>query len=564
MKPTLEEVDRRLTAPGSPFEIERRSIRGIKTRTWKQAPTSLAEVVRFTGQFGARTFLIAAGRSWSYDAHNKAVAALAAALVRELGVAKGDRVALAMRNLPEWPMVFFAATSVGAIAVPLNAWWTADELAYGLADCGAKVLFADPERLARITPHRPRLPHLAAVIGAGEAPNGTALDLSELLGRHDGAALPDGPIKADDPATIFYTSGTTGTPKGALGTHRNICSNIWSTAYSRARNALRQGQPIPLPGAAAEPKTGLVTVPFFHATGCHSILLTNYYAGNRLVLMHKWDPERALGLIAENRVTNFSGVPGMAWQILSHPRRGDHDLSSLEVVGTGGAPAAPDLVGRITRDLPGVTAGNGYGMTETSALVTQNLGQDYQARPDSVGAPVPVCELRICDSDGRALPRGEVGELWIKGPNVVQGYWAKPAATAAAFHAGWIKSGDAARIDDAGFVRIVDRIKDMVIRGGENVPSVEVEDAIFAHPEVVDAAVFGVPDRVLGERVAAVVTVPPGCQVTADQLRRFVAGRLAYFKVPEILEIRREPLPRNANGKIEKRRLRDALIGAGG
>jgi len=302
-------------------------------------------------------------------------------------------------------------------------------------------------------------------------------------------------------------------------------------------------------------------VPFFHATGCHSVLVANLAYGGKIVIMHKWDPERALELIERERVTTFGGVPAMVWQVLESPSFASRDLSSVKSIGYGGAPAPPELVRRIEAMFPGRTPSNGYGLTETSSITTMNAGVDYLARPDSVGVAVPVCELKVVDEKGEALPAGSIGELWIKGPNVVKGYWNKPEATAEAFSEGWLHSGDVARIDDEGFVTIVDRAKDMVIRGGENVYCAEVEAALFEHPAVTDVAVLGVPHQVLGEEVGAVVCLRPGASATAEELRAHVGERLAAFKVPAHVWFREDELPRNPAGKVLKRDLRDELVG---
>jgi long-chain acyl-CoA synthetase len=276
--------------------------------------------------------------------------------------------------------------------------------------------------------------------------------------------------------------------------------------------------------------------------------------------MHKWDAERALELIERERVTTFGGVPAMVWQVLQSPSFETRDISSVTSIGYGGAPAAPELVRRIEQLFPGRTPSNGYGLTETSSVTTLNSGVDYQDKPDSVGAPVAVVDVRVVDASGNDLPAGEVGELWIQGPNVVKGYWNKQEATEAAFGDGWFKSGDLARLDDEGFVYIVDRAKDMVIRGGENVYCVEVEAVLFEHPDVHDVAVIGVPHQVLGEEVGAVVVARPGSGLTADDVRAHVAAQLAGFKVPAHVFFRTEPLPRNPAGKVLKRDLRDEHV----
>jgi long-chain acyl-CoA synthetase len=303
-------------------------------------------------------------------------------------------------------------------------------------------------------------------------------------------------------------------------------------------------------------------VPFFHVTGCHSVLVATLATGGGLVIMHRWDPERALQLIEREQVTIFGGVPAMAWQVLEHPDFDRYDLSSVRSIGYGGAPAAPELVRRLDSMFPGRTPSNGYGLTETSSVTTMNGGLDYRRKPDSVGVPVPVCDVKVVDVDGKTLPLGEIGELWIKGPNVVKGYWNKPEATAAAISGGWLHSGDVARLDDEGFVYIVDRAKDMIIRGGENVYCVEVETALFEHPAVTDAAAIGIPHHVLGEEVGAVVHLAPGTTASEEELREFVAARIAAFKVPVRIWFKEDPLPRNPNGKILKRDLKQELLGA--
>ncbi len=551
-----------LTAPGGMFEIEETVVRGIPMRVWKTTPPSLRDVFDQSRAHADKTFLVYGDSRWTFEQHYRAAAGLASLMVSEWNVAKGDRVAIAMRNYPEWSIAFWAAAVAGAIVVPLNAWWTGEELEYGLADSGAKVLFCDEQRADRVAPFMDRLPLERLVVARAEEPLRPGfLAFDEVLREAgDADALPPVDIDPDDDATIFYTSGTTGKPKGALGTHRNICTNLVSLAYAQARGVLRSGGS--LEALLARPQSAqLLSVPLFHATGCHSILVANTAFGGKLVMMYKWDPELALDLIERERITSFGGVPAMVWQVLESPTFASRDLSSVENVSYGGAPAAPELVRRISEVFPKVSPGNGYGLTETSSVTTFNFGEDYKRKPDSVGQPVPVCELKVVDERGNELPAGQVGELWIKGPNVVRGYWAKPEATAETFTDGWLHSGDVARIDDEGFVYILDRAKDMLIRGGENVYCVEIESVLYDHPDVLDAAVIGLPHKVLGEEVAAVVQVRQGADVSEPQLQDHVARHLAAFKVPVRIDIRHEPLPRNPQGKILKRMLRDEMIG---
>lgn len=555
---SLQQVEALLCAPGQRFEMETVAIRGIPTRVWKNAPPSLRALAEFSRMHGDRNATILEDERVSFDAQHRAIAALAAALA-EHGIGKGDRVATAMRNLPEWIVAFFAITSLGAIAVPLNAWWTGQELEYGLKDSGAKMLIADGQRWERIAPSRSNLPDLEHVIVTrGDGPE----RLEDLIGKPadwpslpDGA-LPDTPIAPDDDAVILYTSGTTGAPKGALGTHRNMVSNIFSSGYASARAFLRRGEAPPQP----EPKVMLTVIPLFHATACSATLMGAMAAGHTLIFMRKWEPVEAMRIIQRERVNVTGGVPTIAWQLLEHPDRASYDLSSLESIAYGGAPSAPELVKRIHAEF-GALPANGWGMTETMATVTTHSAEDYLHRSDSAGPPVATADIEVRADDGvTVLPPDTVGELWARGPMIVRGYWNKPEATAATFVDGWVRTGDLARIDAEGFVFIVDRAKDMVIRGGENIYSVEVENVLYAHPAVTDAALVGIPHKTLGEEPAAVVHLAPGESATEQELRDFVRARLAGFKVPVRIAFVKETLPRNANGKILKRELKALFL----
>ncbi|HWG80794.1 MAG TPA: class I adenylate-forming enzyme family protein [Stellaceae bacterium] len=546
-----------LTAPGAPFEMEERDVGGLATRVWKNAPPSLRAVLEASRAHGDLPFLVYEDERLTYTEHYRRCAALAHALRGRYGIAKGDRVAIAMRNFPEWSVAFWAAAAVGAIVVPLNAWMTGPELEYCLADCGAGVLVADAERAERLLPHLAALRLRATIVTRATAPlPGGLVAFEQVIGPIDATpALPPASIEPEDDATIFYTSGTTGKPKGALGTQRNICTNITSIGFAHARTLLRRGETLPAPGTAPK-RAILLSVPFFHATGCHSTLCPALHSGHKIVLMYRWDPERAMQLMEKERITSFGGVPAMAWQVIEHPAFARYDLASIESISYGGAPSAPELVTRIKQRFPQGAPGNGYGLTETSSVTSQHAAEDYERKPGSAGLVIPVCDVRVVDADGADVPPGDIGELWIKGPNVVKGYWNKPEATAATFTRGWLHSGDLVRMDDEGFLYILDRAKDMLIRGGENVYCVEVESALYSHPAVMDAAVIGIPHRVLGEEVGAVVQVKPGATIGEAELKRHVAQQIAAFKVPVRIEIRQEPLPRNANGKILKRELR--------
>jgi len=556
---SLDDATAMLCERGALFELETVEIDGIPTKCWKNQPPALPVLARRARQlFPDDTFLVYEGERVTYDGWCRAIAGLAIEL-GQLGIKKGDRVALAMRNLPEWPVTFFAVTALGAIVVPLNGWWTGAELEYGLAQSGASTLICDAERWVRIAPRLASLPELHHVFVARSAdvPESPARSLDSVIGhvRDYGSLpdrdLPDVDIQPDDYATIFYTSGTTGFPKGALGTHRNNLNSALVAAFSGQRGMLRRGEE-----PRSDPKTSLVVIPMFHVTACHAIMMPTIYLGGTLVFIRKWDAAKALQLIERERVNITGGVPTIAWQLLEAPDRGKFDLSSLEAISYGGAPSSPDLVRRISGDL-GVFASNGWGMTETSATVTVISAEDYRQRPDSCGPALPVSDLKIMSEDGtEELPAGKVGELWAFGPQVVKGYWDNPDATAETFRDGWVRTGDLARLDEDGFCYIVDRAKDMVIRGGENIYCIEVEAALYEHPGVIDAAVVGLSHPTLGQEPAAVVHLAKDTELSEQELQDWVAQRLAAFKIPVKILFADALLPRNANGKILKDQLR--------
>jgi long-chain acyl-CoA synthetase len=555
-----------MTAPGAKFEMEEKVINGIALRTYKHAPQTLRDVVLNSKQWDFREYLVYHDERVTYAAHYKAVAHLARALRETFGVRKGDRVAVVMRNYPQWAVGFWAALAIGAIATPLNSWWTGEELEYGLADSGAKVAIVDQEKLERIREHLPKLTQLKTIIvarGGEEEADPRIVSLEKLIGAAKAwADLPDidmpaADIGPDDDATIMYTSGTTGKPKGALATHRGIVSNVFNGMACQARHFLRQGQPPPVRDPLNDPpRIPLLAIPFFHATGAFSNLVPAIINADKIVTMYKWDPGEALEIIEREKITMIGGVPAIAWQVLEHPDRDKYDLSSIQFVAYGGAPSAPELVATIKRRFPNGLASNGWGMTETCAASCVNFGKDYEVRPDSCGAPAPAMDFRIVGSNGETLGPNQVGELWVKGPNNCKAYWNKPEATAKTFIDGWVVTGDIGRMDEEGFVFLLDRAKDMLIRGGENIYCIEVESALYDHPAIMDAAVVGIPHKVLGEEVGAVVQVKPDMDVTSDELRRFTAQKIAAFKVPVDIQIQRDPLPRNANGKIMKSELR--------
>lgn len=547
-----------ITGPGGMFEIVDGEVGGQKLKLFKNAPPSLRALFGVSRTRGDATFLVYEDERWSFARVMAEADALGATLVHRYGIRPGDRVAIAMRNYPEWVVAFAAITSIGAISVSLNAWWTTEENDYALRDSGSRVVIVDRERLERIAPLLPKLDLRAVTVRTdGPLPAG-AERWSEVV--EAGAPLPEVDVTPDMDATILYTSGTTGHPKGAVSTHRAILSALLSFACRTAVTAAMGGG---APKDHPYPTAFILVVPLFHVTGCVPVLLSCFAAGYKLVMMHKWEPARALELIERERVTQFVGVPTQSWDLLECPEFASRDTTSLLSVGGGGAPAPPELVRRVDRSFRTARPGIGYGMTETNAYGPGNNGDDYVRKPLSCGRVVPTVEMRVTDAEGRVLGPNEVGELWFRGPNLIRGYWNRPDATAETIVDGWLRSGDIGRIDEEGFVFVQDRAKDMVLRAGENVYCAEVEAALYEHPDVYEAAVFGVPHERLGEEVACALVPKPGRTLEPDAIRAFLKEHLAPFKIPTRYHFSTEQLPRNPAGKILKRQLRDDLVAAG-
>lgn len=541
-----------VSAPGQPFELIGVERDGTTIRHFKNAPTNLKQF--FESARGLdQTFLVYEDEEWTFHSVMQEVDALAHALVHRFGVQKGDRVGIAMRNYPEWIVSFAAITSIGAISVSLNAWWTETEIDYAVNDSELKVLIADHERVLRAS--EPCARAGVTILGVRllegvEYPREIEL-WREVVVR--GAAMPLVEIGAEDDATILYTSGTTGFPKGAVSTHGAISQAIMAYASEGAiQNARRE------PG---EEGNGLapcfiLIVPLFHVTGCVPVMLACFAGHLKLVMMYRWDAERALELIERHRVTHFVGVPTQSWDLMESPSFAQRDTSSLVGVGGGGAPAPAKLVARVGSSFKHGSPTLGYGMTETNAYGPRNYGADYLANPSSTGrVPTIVMDVEIRDDELRPLARGESGEIWLTSPALIRGYWRRPEATAETIVRGWLRTGDLGRIDDEGFLYVEDRVKDMILRGGENIYSAEVESAIYEESAVYEAAVFGLPHERLGEEVACVVMLRDGRDMSEEDLKRHLADRLASFKIPTRIAFTREPLPRNPAGKFLKREM---------
>lgn len=545
----------------NPFEIVEAEVLGVQMKVFAHQPTSLRQVWEGSAVHGDAVYLVYEDERWTFAEAHRMVRALAHRLVTVHGVRQGDRVAIATRNYPEWAIAYWATVSIGAVAVPLNAWWTGPELAYGLTDSGSVVLFADDERAERIAPHLAGTSVRTTVLIRSERDLPNAEQFADAVAGDDPPLAPVD-IAPDDDATIMYTSGTTGRPKGAVQTHRNFGAFLMNGVY-RAATAAAAAPPSATPPL---PPATLLTFPLFHVGGLQSFLLPFTASGGKVVLMYKWDAELAVDLIEREQVTAVAGVPTTVFQMLDAAATKGTDLSSVTGLSSGATLVPPELVRRIDEESQSrIAPGNGYGLTETSGAAIANFGAAYVARPDSVGLPIsPVIEVRIAGDDGSELARGEVGEIWLKGPTVIKGYFNLPEETAKAFTDGWFHTGDAGRMDDEGYLYVVDRLKDVVIRGGENIYAAEVEAAMYEHPDITEAAIIGIPHQLLGEEVGAVVRVRAGATLTEDEVRAHVGERLAAFKVPAKVWISTDELPRNATGKVLKRQLRDSLAGSGG
>ena len=547
-----------LIAPGADFEIAVKEVRGVPIRTYANAAQNLRDVWLSAQAFVERDYLVYEDERITYAQAHEQVASLAHWLIAQ-GVKPGDRVAIAMRNYPEWMLCYWATLSVGAAVVGMNAWWVGSEMLYALEDSTPKVMIVDPERLNQLGELRKAV-NAIKLLGvrfpdeeAGVTPWAEAIA--------NPAPLPMLDIDTDEDACIFYTSGTTGKPKGAQLTHRGCVSNVWSLMFAGALQrtlAVKNG----LMAADAEPviPSSLVTTPLFHVTANNCVAHGTTLAGGKLIHMYKWDAGVALELIEKEKITAVSGVPVMAREIISHPNFATTDTSTLLTLGGGGAQLQPDLVGKIEEVVATARPNTGYGMTETCGIITSISADHFVDKPASCGPAMPAFESKVVNPDsGIEMPLGEAGELWVRGGHVIRGYLNREDATAESIVDGWLRTGDMAKKDEDDFIFIVDRIKDMVLRGGENIYCAEVESAIFDHEDVAECTVFGVEDERLGEEVGVAVLLKSGTTTKADELRSHCASKLAKFKIPRYFWFMNEALPRNASGKFLKRELRDSL-----
>ena len=558
MYDTYWQVWNELTAEGQQFQVDEAEVRGSPMRVYTNAPPSLREVWLASAAFAERDYLVCNDERQTYaDAHRE-VASIANWLISR-GVNPGERVAIAARNYPEWLLAYWACVATGITVVGVNAWWVEDELEYGLSDSQPKVIFCDEERLARFQNIRDRFPEMTVVGIRQPAPADGVIDYAEV--KAAGGDLPDVPVDPDSDACIFYTSGTTGFPKGAQLTQRGCVHNIMNLAFAGrlATLATARIQGVEPPDPESAPiGASLLTTPLFHVTANNCVAHGSTLTGGKLVFMYRWDPLEALRIIEAEKITAMTGVPVMAREIISHPDFDQYDTSSLLSLGGGGAQVQPDLVQKID-DAVAARPGTGYGMTETCGIITSISGDYFIDKPASCGPAMPVFETRVIDGNGNALPRGQAGELWVRGAPVIKGYINRPEATAETITDGWLHTGDVANIDEDGFIFIVDRVKDMVLRGGENVYCSEVETTLHRIDAIAECSVFGIPDDRLGEEIGVSIYLKEDTSLTAGELRAFCQTHMARHKVPRYIWFSNDPLPRNANGKFLKRELRDTL-----
>lgn len=545
----LREIEARLLAPGAPFELTAESVLGERMEVFRQRPRSLRELLAASAAHGDAEFIVCGDRRIGYAEHLRRVASVARALEERFGVGPGDRVAICGANCAEWIISFWATVSLGAVAVGLNGWWSGEEIVYGVEHSDPRVLLGDRRRLQRIPPGALRVPVVEFESGFGE--------LEEFA---PDAPLPEHPIEEDAAATILYTSGTTGRPKGAVNTHRGVVGFTRLSMFHGLRMMMLAAEEGAGPPPSQERPCMLVNTPLFHVSGLYSGAVTALASGLKTVWMPgRFDPGRVLEIIERERVTSWGPMGTMLYRVVHHPDVGRRDLSSLRQLGSGGAPLSPELQELARKVFPNARAslGLGYGLTESTGMATVIHGRDLEERPSSVGRALPTVQLEIRDERGRALPPGAEGEIHIRGPLVMREYWRDPDATAEALRPGrWLRTGDIGHLDEDGYLFVNSRARDLILRGGENIYPAEVEHALEAHPEVAEAAVFGVDHPEYGQVPHAVAVPVPGAAPEPEELRRFVGSRLAAFKVPVRVEIRRTPLPRNAAGKVLKDVLR--------
>jgi len=548
----FNEIVSELIKPGEIFETrEIQDEKGNSFSEYVTFPDNLKGYFDFGLLHADKDFLVYESERYTFKETISKASQVGNALIEE-GIQKGDRVAICMQNNPEFIFAYMGIVGIGAVCVPLNSWWVPDEIIYAMEHCDAKVLFGDQKRLKGLE----SLTNVKKIITT-YTPDDSFESFDDFTKNHS-EEWPDIDINRDDHATIYYTSGSTGKPKGVLSSQRGVISSMFSWAFISTVLSQREARlgkdATPL---ASSESSILLCVPLFHATGSHVAFLMSILVGRKVVMMKKWDAGDAIKLISEEKVSDITGVPTQTWELLNHPDRDKYDLSSLKVLGGGGGPRPAEHVKLLDENFKG-RPGIGYGLTETNALGTLASGDEYIQNPSSAGRVVPpLTKIKIIDSNWNELPEGEVGEVAIKSQSNMLGYWKNEDATKECMNnEGWFKSGDMGKFDGP-FLYIVDRIKDMVIRGGENIACPEVENAIYEHPDVLEASVFGIPDERLGEVLCSAVVLREGSNLNKDDLVKFLSDKLAAFKIPALIKFMDSNLPLVASGKFDKPALRE-------
>ena len=555
-----------LVRPGAPFELTEIETPHGAARLYKNALPSLQDVYRYAERFAERDFIVYEGERWSFGTCLGKAKTLSHALVKKFDIGPGDRVGLVMRNYPDWAVAFLAISGANAVPTLINSWGTGDDISYclGLTEC--KLVIADASCLHRLASAGPvDIPVILVRPQKKYKTKVKSHDFDKLTKKPSDGEWPE-QGRPDDPALILFTSGTTGRPKAALFSHRAAIAGLMNVQYSGGliglevmARAQAAGQEISMP---ADFQHSVVSAfPLFHISGYQTVFLNNLATGGKVVMMHKWDPQRALELIDEEKATAFNGVAAMIWDLLNLPNIGDYQTAQLISLGGGGAAIPPQYVDIITQNFPNALPGTGYGLTEASGTMTVIIGRDYEAHSGSVGRAVPIMDIKLCDDDDLPVATGEVGEIWAKGPTLMSEYWNNKEATAEAITPeGWLKTGDLGSMDADGYLWIQGRKKDIVISGGENISCVEVEAACTDHPDIREAAAFGLPDERMGEALAVALVPRDGVAVEADDIKTFLSENLASFKVPKYIFVQQDPLPRNASGKVDKPLIRKIYL----
>lgn len=556
----VEQCRAQLTGTGAPFERITVEVNGHNYLAYRNAFPNLPVLINAGRANGPREFMVYESDRWTFDRFFQAVDALAANLQHTLKLQAGDRVAIAMRNRPEWAVAFAAIALIGAVPAPLNSYGLHDELMANLDDLQPKLLICDPERFVRVQDDLASLACKAIVVD-GTPQQGDFSWPSFLAAGNSAYVTPK--LEATDAALVLFTSGASSQAKAVLSNQMAVCQALFNIDFIGAISAMTSPKAIELMMAKALQPTTLTAVPLFHVSGLHAQLLTALRHGRRLVFMHRWEPKQALQLIQKEKITQFNGAPSMVMQLLAEPNFNDAEVTgSLGGVGFGGAGLPQRIIDEMLAKRANSMSGIGYGLTETNGVCAAASGQLFQYAPQTAGLTSPIIEVKVVDFDGTEVQQGMEGEIWLRGVSLMTGYLNKQGEMGQGLTDGWLKTGDIGRLEEGGLLRIVDRIKDVINRSGEKIAAAEIESCLLQHPSLLEAAVFSQPDSQTGEAVVAVVVLAPNTQMTADQVKQHVASKLAAYKVPKEVHVRSEGLPKNPAGKMLKNSLKREYVRA--